>query len=478
MLAQLQQVAITYVTRPRPLEWLLYLIILPVFWTLSTIDRNEPQLMAVYLSMVLAMLPAFAINNQLNWQCSHPRAMLTPNFRWPHLAIAWTLLVVFAVIAPLLAQWTSRHSVWPFLCSAALGAAFVHQSHRAMSLTTPLCIVAIYSQNHFDNAAVANWLNAVGYRRPVLITSTLLAWALVVVRDLAITRQREDDRSYRPPVVADRGKVVSRAFRTARERAASIDSARRLDRSWWTSSRTDRRIAAASQLSAWRKLHIAFDEPKAPLKVITGWAMILAMWAAIAYSSSKREGAWDAERLPGLTYFAALILSMIAVGPAISLGRRFPLMTAERLHPLSKQAYADAIVRVCLWRSVRYWLLLQTLVAVVVFALPWQGRDPIRPEHVAGYLIVSIAGLTCGCGVSLLFSLFRGLLALLLAAVIVATSTLGLQFYWSKLRPHDSQTAVLVWAAIFTAIGVGSGKVARDLWRDKEYAAALSDRFS
>src|SRR5262245_12677421 len=138
MLAQLKQVAITYVTRPRPIQWGFVFVFFPVFWTMSTIDRNESQLLAVYMSMVIGMMPAFAINNQLNWQCSHPRAGLMPSFRGPHLAVAWTLLVVFAVIAPLISQWNSPYSVWPFLCGAAVGVAFVHQSPRVMSLITPI----------------------------------------------------------------------------------------------------------------------------------------------------------------------------------------------------------------------------------------------------------------------------------------------------------------------------------------------------
>jgi hypothetical protein len=478
MLAQLKQVAITYVTRPTPLEWLLYLVILPLFWTLSFVDREEPQLLGVYMCVVLAMLPALAVNNQLRWQCSHPRARLMPGFCGPHLAIAWATLAVYAVAAPLIAQWNSPYSVWPFLCCAAIGAAIVQQSPRVASLTSPLFLVCLLSKDYLDNAAVADWLNAVGYRRPVLISATLLAWTAVIVRDLAFTRQREDHRGYQPPVVADRGKPLSRTFRMARERAASVESARRLDRSWWTSSRTDRRIAAAPRLSAWRKLDIAFSEPKPPLAIIAGSATTLVLWGMITYSSFQREGAWDAEHLPGLIFFAAIIVAMAAAGPATSLARRLPLMTAERLHPLSKQAYADSILRVCLWRSVRYWLLLQLLVAFVVFALPWQGLEPIRPDHVAGYFIVSLAGLTCGCGVSFLFSVFPGLISLLIAAVIIAASTLGLQLYWSKLRPDDSQTTAVVWAIIFATIGIGCGFIGRIEWRDKEYAASLSDRFS
>jgi hypothetical protein len=477
MLAQLKQVALTYLIRPRPLEWALFLVFLPLSWTLTTFDRKESQLMAVYMSMVLGMLPAFAINNQLNWQCSHPRARLMPRFRGPHLAIAWTLLVVFAVISPLISQWNSPYSVWPFLCGAALGAAIVHQSPRVMSLTTPLFLFCILGKDYLDNAAVADWLNAVGYRRPVLIVATLLAWVAVIVRDLAITRQREDDRSYQPPVVADRGARVSRTFRLARERAASVQSARRLDRSSWMGAIIDRKIASAPRRSPWRKLDIAFTEPKPPLTIIAGFAMTLLYCAIVTFQRFQQDDAWDAEELPGLSFFAAMLLAMGAVAPAIPLMQRLPQMTAERLRPVSNQAFADSILLVCLWRSVKSWIALQAVVAVVVFALPWQGLDPPRLTSVAGYLTVSFAGLICSYGICMLFSNFYSLIPLLFAAAVIAASTLGLQLYWAYLRPHESQTTAIVWAIIFTVVGLGAALIARSEWRYREYAA-LSDRFA
>jgi hypothetical protein len=477
MLSQLKQVAITYVTRPTPLEWAMYLILLPFLWTMSTVDRKEPQLLTALMSMPLAMLPAAAINNQLRWQLTHSRAHLMPGIARPHLAVAWCVLILFAVVAPLLAQCNSPYSVWPFLCSAALGVAMVQLPARAAGLTTPLFLLWIFGKESFDNAVLANWLNAVGYRRPLLISGTLLAWATVIAAHFKLLRQREDDSGYQPPVLKDTGKRLSRTFRAAKDRAASVESARRLDRSWWTSARIDRKIAAASKLSSWRKLDLAFAEPKPPLATLAGASMTIICWGMIIYATMRREGAWEAEQLRMFNFFSAILLATAAVVPAITLSRRIPQMATERLLPLTKRTYTDSILVVRLRRSARYWLALQIVAAIVVFALPWQGLEPVQPAHVAGYFAVSLAGLTCACGVSLLFSLFPGFIPLLIAAAIIAASTLGLQTYWAHLSPHESQTTAIVLAFIFTAIGIGCALIGRIEWRDKEYAAAR-DRFA
>jgi hypothetical protein len=478
MLAQLKQVAINYVTRPTPLEWAMYLILLPFLWTMSTVDRNEPQLLTALMSMPFAMLPAAAIKNQLRWQFAHPRVHLMPGFGAPHLAVAWMVLVLFAVIAPLIAQWSSPHSLWPFLFCAALGAAIVQLPQQVAGLTTPLFLLWIFGKDHFDNAAIADWLNAVGYRRPLLITGTLLAWSAVLVAHLKLLRQREDDRGFQPPVLRDTGDRLSRTFRAAKERAASVESARRLDRSWWTSARIDRSIAAASKLPSWRRLDLAFTEPMPPLTTLAGVSMTIVCWVMIIFARMEREGAWDGEQLRDLAFVSAILVAVAAVVPAINLSRRLPQMTTERVLPLSKRNYTNSILFVCLWRSARYWLALQLLAAIVVFALPWQGLEPVQPAHVIGYLAISLAGLTCACGVSWLFSLYSGFVPHLFAAAIIGAATMGLQIYWAHLLPHESQGAALVWAFLFTAIGIACALIARIEWRDKEYAAALSDRFA
>ena len=179
-----------------------------------------------------------------------------------------------------------------------------------------------------------------------------------------------------------------------------------------------------------------------------------------------------------MSYYAALILAACVVVLAMPLTKRLTQMNVERLLPLSNQAYADSLLVVFLWRSAKLWLFLQGLVAAVVFALPWQRPNPIETADVVSYLIISFAGLICSCGVCFLFSLFHSFFALLLAAAIIAGATLGLQIYWATLDPDESQTAAFIWAFIFTAIGIGSALIGRVEWRDKEYAAALSDRFS
>jgi hypothetical protein len=479
MLAQLKQVAITYVTRPRPFQWFaLVFLALPWIFISRLDDPGDRSPTPIIATAFVALMSAGLFKDQLSWQCAHPRSALMPDFRRPHLIMTWSLTILIAVVFPLALYHDQRCSTWTLLFASAIGVVVTRLSFTSYVLLAPFYVLLIYGGKAIEKADVADWLNAVGYRYPLMVALTLIAWAFVVVRDLAFIRQREDDRNYKAPVVGETRERLSRTFRTQRERAASTELAHQIDRSWWTSSRIDRIIAAAPRMATWQKLDLVFTEPRPPLVRFGSLAFVIFLWGASFVNQLRREDAWDAEELPEMSFYAAFILAACVVVPAMPLTKRLTQMNVERLLPLSNQAYADSLLAVFLWRSAKLWLLLQGLVAAVVFALPWQGLYPIKPDDVTGYLAMSLAGLICSCGVCSLFSLFHNLFALLLAATIIAASTLGLQIYWASLQPNDSQTTAFIWAFIFTAIGIGSALIGRIEWRDKEYAAALSDRFS
>jgi hypothetical protein len=477
MLAQLKQVAITYVTRPTPLEWLV-IVGMPLMWLGILHAQAESNFMPFLAGLALGVSVNNRASDQLHWQCAHGRAALLPGFKMPHLAAAWATTLIVTAMVPLLFCQSEHHSVWAVIASATIGAALTWNSKAASSIYWPVFIAVIFGRDYFDEAAIANWANAVGYRLYVLIAGTLLAWIALVVRDLAVVRQREDDRTYKAPVAGETSERLSRTFRIAKERAASIESARQLERSWWTSTRINRGIAAAPRMSTWRRLNFVYAEPTSLSSTWGNIAICVIIGGTFFVQEFRRQDAWAAEQLPHLSYWAAFLSAFCVAMPATPLVKRLPQMTAERLFPLSNQAYANAILLVYLWRCTKLWLLLQAAVAFVVFALPWQRLEPVAIADFASYLAIAIAGLACGCGVCALFSLFYGLGPLLFAATIVAASTLGLQIYWTNLDPHESQTAALVWAGIFTAIGIGSAAIARIEWRNKEFAATLSDRFT
>jgi hypothetical protein len=480
MLAQLKQVAITYVTRPRPFQWFaLVFLALPWIFISRLDDPGDRSPTPIIATVFVALMSAGLFKDQLSWQCAHPRSALMPDFRRPHLIVTWSLTILIAVLFPMALYHSPTCSTWTLLFASALGVLVTRLSFASYILLAPLYALFIYGGKDIEKADVADWLNAVGYRYPLMIAFTLIAWAFVVVRDLAFIRQREDDRTYKTPVVGKtRRERLSRTFRMQRERAASTELAHQIDRSWWASSLIDRKISAAPRMATWQKLDLVFTEPKPPLVRFGSLAFVVFLWGANFVNMLRRGDAWDAEELPKMSFYAAFILAACVVVPAMPLTKRLTQMNVERLLPLSNQAYADSLLVVFLWRSAKLWLLLQGLVAAVVFALPWQGLNPIKPADVTGYLAMSLAGLICSCGVCFLFSLFHDLLALLFAAAIIAGATLGLQTYWAHLRAHESQDAAFVWAFIFTAIGVGCALIGRIEWRDKEYAAALSDRFS
>jgi hypothetical protein len=434
--------------------------------------------MPIIATAVIALISSGLLKDQLSWQCAHPRSALMPDFHRPHLILAWGLTILIAVALPIGLYHDPARSTWTLLCASAIGVVVTRLTFTSYVLLAPFYALLIYGGKDIEKADVADWLNAVGYRYPLMVALTLIAWAFVVVRDLAFIRQREDDRNYKAPVVGETRQRLSRTFRTQRERAASTELAHQIDRSWWTSSRIDRKIAAAPRMAPWQKLDLVFTEPRPPLVRFGSLAFVIFLWGANFVNMLRRGDAWDAEELPEMSFYAAFILAACVVVPAMPLTKRLTQMNVERLLPLSNQAYADSLLVVFLWRSAKLWLLLQGLVTAVVFALPWQGLYPIKPADVTGYLAMSLAGLICSCGVCFLFSLFHNLFALLLAATIIAASTLGLQIYWASLQPNDSQTTAFIWAFIFTAIGIGSALIGRIEWRDKEYAAALSDRFT
>jgi hypothetical protein len=479
MLAQLKQVAITYVIRPRPLQWLMgALFTLPWAFVALIDDGDKPSLMPVFATIFVAIMSASLARNQLQWQCAHPRSVLMPGFRWPHLIAAWVLTISLGVVVPLILFLGESCSTWTLVCASAIAVVTTRLPLTSYVWLIPFYFILIVGGDAIEKLDVANWLTAVGYRRPLMAALTAIAWAIVVIRDLANVRQREDDRNYQAPVVGDTGERLSRTFRKARERAASTQLARQIDRSWWTSTRIDRSIAASPRMAAWRKLDLVYTEPKPPLVRLGSIALVATIWISQFIRAFQRHDAWAAEELPGLSFFASFVLAACVAIPAMPLAKRGSQMVTERLLPLSKQAYADSLLLIYLWRCAKLWLLLQIIVAVVVFALPWQEGVSINFADVASYLAISLAGLTCGSGVCFLFSYFANFISLLIGATIIAASTMGLQIYWANLEPDDSQFTAFVWAAIFTAIGIASALIARIEWRDKEYASALSDRFS
>ncbi len=473
MTKQIRQVAITYVTRPTLVEWIAYGLFGAIYlvFCYALLSSNVSHFLVMVFPILGVMAPGSLFANQLHWQFRHPRSRLIPGFRAPHVIIWASLMLLITMPLPLAALSGSTVSVWPVLCGAAVGAAASQSTFLANGLWMVAFVAWIGGDRVLDDQAVQAWMTAEGYRPPVLAITTLLAWATALWQVMRIGALPQDDPGYSEPIVTDPSANVSRTFRLAREKATARSKER-----FWTSSESvsrwlDRQIRRVPKLRPWRRINIAFFERQSALAYLGSTLFVPFIWGVVMF----RDWDWDADRLGSFWFLTAIATAMAAFVPAAKLTARIPQMTSERLLPMSNQAYADALVGVCLWHTVRSWLILHAVMAVVAFALPWEGLDPPSPGNVAAYLAISLAGLTYCFGVGMFCSPMQGCFPLLFAGGTGALATLALQGYWTSLRPHDSQGVALFWAVVLYAAGLGFLGRARQLWRHKELGRSLAD---
>lgn len=481
MWRQLKQVAVTYLTRPTWLEWLGYLLALAfyVLFCSFLLDDEGRPLIVLAFALGIGVGVSGLLANQLHWQFHHPRSRLTPGFRRPHLLTGALLMLTFGMAIPLLAMARSTASPWLVLCSLALGAAASQRAYLMNYLWVPLVASMILGERLSDAQLLRPWTDAEGYRKPVLIFGTLLAWGAAFWQAFRITTISEDDSRYTPPVVSDRNAKVSRTFRMARERAEALTSERSGRSSAWTSAWLDRRLRCFPAMRVWQRLDVVFFVRQSPWTALGGLATgVIFVLVLPALANPSADWKWEPARLHALSFFAALATAAAAFSPATTLAGRIPQMTFERLLPISNQGYADALLGICLWWTVRAWLAVQAGVALVVFALPWEGVEATTISGITSYLAISLAGLTYCYGVGTFCSSMQGCFPVLFAAATGALATLALQGYWMSLEPGDSQAVPLMLAGLCVGAGLFFLWRARQLWRHKELASALAGRFA
>jgi hypothetical protein len=381
-------------------------------------------------------------------------------------------MVMFVIALPL-ASWNMRtSSPWPALCVAALGG-FASLRPGFFSLVIwPILALLLLGDDYIDDRTVAAWMNAEGFRFPLLASLTAIAWIGTIQRALSFGKTSEDDPYYEAAVVADPNAKVSRTFRAAAERAAWAARAK-TRRAQWEASRLDRQIHGMIQQSPWRKLAVGFAERQGPLAFLAGAFLPIVLISA-ANVFTNEDWNWDAEILSGMGFLTGIGTAIAALMPATTLGSRIRYMATERLLPLSNQAYADAMLKICAATALRSWLAIQGIVAAFVLLPPWQNWTQPTPRDVGAYLVVSLAGLIYSYGVGMFCSSMEGCFAMLFAAATTALATIALQAYWSSLAPEDSYGRALFFSAILLAAGIAFAWRARSLWRHKELGVALS----
>lgn len=471
-LRQLQQVALTYVTRPNEWGWLFAILyaIVAVYAVNSLAPSREPVRFSdvVFVLLLLGVAPPVACRQHaLVWQFAHPRAAVTPGFVGAHLAIVGIVAVLSMLVLPLAVAHATGSSAWFALAIVAAGVLFAGAPNSLLALTGPAMALSTRpdTENFID---VAPWMAGEGERLYLLIAMTLGAWALTIRGVLRAATGREETTPWAPAVWGGTNERSAQPFRAAKALAADAPTSG--IGAAIASRQIDRIIA---RMARWRgrnqrKLVLAMFPPVAakfyPAGVLAGLAVMVVM--LFKYEAPFQL---DQDRLEALIGLLPMISSFGALLPATVLANRLPQMSLERLLPMSNSEYSAALLINCARRSLLIWLVPHALVLVAICALPWQDVPLPSAGTMAAYVGLSWAGMTLTFGATACCLLAPNIFTILFTALIGIAAMLGLPAWWADLSSFDSRIPVALAALLCFGVGVMLIHHAFIAWREKEF---------
>lgn len=471
-LRQLQQVAVTYVTRPNEWGWLFAILyaIVALYAVSSLAPSREPVRFSdvVFVLLLLGIAPPVTCRQHaLVWQFAHPRAAVMPGFAGAHLAIVGIVAVLSMLVLPLAVAHATGSSPWFTLAIVAAGVLFAAAPNSILAMTGPAMIISTRPETeNFIN--VGPWMAGEGERLYLLIAVTAGAWALTIRGVLRAATGREETAPWAPAVWDGTNERSAQPFRAAKALAADAQTSGM--GAALASRRIDRLIA---RMGRWRgrnprKLTLAMFPPLAarvhPAGPLTGLAVMVVMLFKYNSPFQLNEDSWKTlvRLLPMISLFGALL-------PATVLASRLPQMSLERLLPMSNSEYSAALLINCARRSLFVWLVPHALAFIAMFALPWQDASLPSAGTITAYVGLSWVGMMLTFGATACCLLAPNIFTVLLTALIGIAAMFGLPAWWADLSGFDSRIPVAL-AALF-CFGVGAMLIhhAFIAWREKEF---------
>jgi len=466
---QLQQVALTYLTRPTTTGWCIIVGFCLLLFAMVSLNAGEvdgdtaySQLLSILVPIsFLCAWPATALKSQLTWQFANPRSRLTPGYAAPH-AIAWMIeyFSVSLLLPYAIALWLDVSGLFfAAWCTLIISLIILgdNSSYYSWLLFAPILLT---SSSSLTNAELSRWILGEGHR-PLLAAAAVLLCGLLTWRRLSSFMQLdEEDPRYDVPAWGLANNQSARPFRLAMNAAENGDSAA-------SSSHIDPMIRRATAWPAWRRLRLVVAQGRSNFKVI-GRAMIILGAIALLRWKTGREMPLTAELWDSVIHILPIVVLMAGMAPCVLMARRIPQMASEKLLPMSNRTYADALLLNAAISSLQSWAAALAVAAVFTYAIPWEGLDPPTLSRAVSYLLISAAGLIATFGTAAYFSVFDGIFGAVVASVVGIFAILGLQAFWFTLLPHESEITVFIWAAVFTTGGLWLANHARSAWRNKE----------
>lgn len=469
-LRQLQQVAVTYVTRPNEWGWLfavLYAIAALYALSALAVARKPLEFNDILFPLfLLGVAPVAACRQHaLAWQFAHPRAALIPGFASAHLAIVGIVALLSMLVLPLAVAYAAASSPWFTLAIVAAGVLFAAAPNSILAMAGPLAILSVRAESYVN---IAPWMAGEGERLYVMIAVTLGAWALTVRGALRAAKGREETAPWAPAVWSETDDRSALPFRTAKAMAAEAQTSgigaalasRRIDRS----IARMRRWRGCNQ----RKLSLAMFPPLtaklSPVGLLTALVVFVFMQPRSQTSFQLNEDSWETlvRVLTMISIFCALI-------PATALANRLPQMSVERLLPMSNAEYSAALLLNCARRSLYIWIIPHALVLFAACALPWHDVSLPSAGTMAAYVGISWAGMTLTFGATVCCLLAPNIFTVLLTAIVGFAAMFGLPAWWADLSSFDSRLPIAVAALLCFSLGAALIHHAFTAWREKEF---------
>jgi hypothetical protein len=471
-LRQLQQVSLTYLTRPTATGWCVIvgfclLLVAVVSLNAGEVDGNAAYTQTLSILVLISCLcvwPATALKNQLTWQFANPRSRLIPGYAAPHVAV-WLIahLSISLFLPYAIALWLDVSGLFfAAWCTLVITLIIMgeNSSYFSWLLFAPILLTSSASVTSLD---VSGWIQGEGYRRFLAATAIFICGLLTWRRLSSFMKLDEEDPRYDIPAWGMANNQSARPFRLAMSAAENSGGDGELAAS---SSHLDQMLRRASAWPTWRRLRVVAAR-RFDLKLV-GRAM--AIFAAIALLRWKMGHSMPltVESWESAIHILPIVVLMAGLTPCVLMAKRIPQMASEKLLPMSNRTYADALLINAAISSLQSWAAALAVAAFFTYAIPWEGLDPPALSRAVSYLLISAAGLIATFGTAAYFSVFDGIFGAVVASVVGILATLVLQSFWFTLLPHESEITAFVGAAAFATGGLWLANHARSAWRNKE----------